>query len=260
MADWDGAGYERVSRLQRTMAERALAGLAVRGDEACLDVGCGDGYVTRRLAALVPRGSVLGVDPSPRMLDRAAAAPAGPGAPVTYRLQDVRDLDDVRRYDLVVSFNALHWVPEQREALRRLAAAVRNDGRLVLQQVCAGPRPSLESVAVEVCRSPRWAAAFAGWTPPFVHVDPAGYPDLARSAGLTVTRLEVRDESWDWDTRRGFADWCAVGFGDWTRRLDATDATSWVDDVVAAYEPVAGAPGRFRFLQLRAELVPTSSV
>ena len=47
MADWDGKGYEQISDLQRHLAQRTLAGLVFRGDERVLDVGCGDGFITR---------------------------------------------------------------------------------------------------------------------------------------------------------------------------------------------------------------------
>ena len=36
MVDWDGAGYEQISDLQRTMARRSLSRLVLRGDEECL--------------------------------------------------------------------------------------------------------------------------------------------------------------------------------------------------------------------------------
>jgi trans-aconitate 2-methyltransferase len=47
MTDWDGKGYEQISSLQRHLAERTLADLRFRGDEQLLDVGCGDGFITR---------------------------------------------------------------------------------------------------------------------------------------------------------------------------------------------------------------------
>lgn len=57
MTDWDGEGYEKISDLQRWLAGRAVALLRLHGDERVLDVGCGDGYVSRLLATRVPRGS-----------------------------------------------------------------------------------------------------------------------------------------------------------------------------------------------------------
>ncbi len=260
-ADWDGAGYERISALQRWLAERSLAGIGFRGDERLLDVGCGDGFVTRALAARLPRGEVLGVDASPRMIAVARARPAQsssepPGAPLRFERRDALDLAGLGPFDVVVSFNTLHWVHDQRAALAAIAGVTVPGGRVIVQQVCGGPRPSLESVAMQVCATPRWAPFFAGFEAPFVHVDPDAYPGIAAAAGLVVQTLDVQDLTWDFPSRDDFARWSAVGSTDWTRRLPPDEVDEWVADEIAAYEPIAGTPGRFRFLQLRAELTP----
>ncbi|WP_111765605.1 class I SAM-dependent methyltransferase [Nakamurella deserti] len=258
MVDWDGAGYEKVSDLQRTLASRSLEHLVVRGDEDCLDVGCGDGYLTRLLAMRLPEGSVLGVDASPRMIEAARRAAVPAGAYVSFELGDASALRFDTEFDLVTSFNALHWVVDQHTALSGIARALVPEGRALLQQVCAGPRPSLEDVAMEVAAAPRWQAAFDGFDAPFVHVDPDGYPDLAAAAGLTVQSSTVTDEEWDFGSREDFAAWCTVGFAPWTPRLDPALVGSWVDDVVERYEQLSGRPGLFRFMQLVVELTPAA--
>ena len=256
MADWDGTGYERISGLQRHLARQTLSQLVFRGDERVLDVGCGDGYITRSIAARLPRGSVVGVDASPRMIEAARSHADPPGTDVGFRIGDVRDLPFVAEFDVVVSFNALHWVIDQVAALTAIARALRPDGRVVVQQVCGGPRPSLESTAMTVCATDRWRAYFTGFAVPFVHVDPARYPAIAAAAGLRVTDQLVEDDRWDFGSRRAFVDWCTVGFADWTVRLPGGQVAAWVDEVVSAYQSLLGEPGVFGFLQLRAELRP----
>lgn len=255
MADWDGAGYERISGLQRRLARQALGAMAFRGAERVLDVGCGDGYVTRLVAARLPAGAVVGVDASPRMIEVARSRPDPPGTRVEFLVADARELPFAGEFDVVVSFNALHWVTDQLAALRAIARTLRSDGRVVVQQVCAGPRPSLEQTAMQVCGRPGWAAAFAGFAAPFRHVEPAAYPDLAAAAGLEVVAQRVADLRWDFGSRGAFADWCTVGFADWTARLTADRVPVWVGEVVDAYEALVGEPGVFRFLQLHADMV-----
>ncbi|WP_395728937.1 class I SAM-dependent methyltransferase [Nakamurella sp.] len=251
MPDWDGAGYERISGLQRRLAREALDGLEFRSDERVLDVGCGDGYITRIIASRLPAGSVVGVDASPRMIEVARSRPDPPGAETQFLVADARDLPFRGEFDTVVSFNALHWVTDQGAALTAIARSLRRVGRVVVQQVCAGPRRSLEQTAMLVCAQPRWAAEFTGFAVPFVHLDPAGYPRLAAQAGLRVIDQQVRDVRWDFGSRAAFTDWCTVGFADWTARLPPAQVSAWVDDVVDAYQAEVGEPGLFRFLQLR---------
>lgn len=250
MADWDGAGYAVVSELQRAMATESLELLALDGAERVLDVGCGDGYVTAVIAERLCSGSILGVDPSPRMIeaarDRATAA--------TFQLGDVTSLTFDAEFDVVTSFNALHWVHDQVGAYRSLAGALVPGGRALLTFVCGGPRPSVEDVAMDVARDTRWVRAFEGFVAPFVHPAPDAFALSATAAGFEVRRQAVVDKSWDFGSRDAFAHWCAVGFGDWTSRLTPESVVGFVDDVVDRYAEVSGGSGLFAFYQMRAEL------
>lgn len=254
MADWDGADYANLSGLQRSMATASLESVTVVGTENVLDVGCGDGNVTRMIAHRVPDGSVLGVDPSPRMIEVARAAD-DPLTNVAFQVGDVTTMSFGPAFDLVVSFNALHWVADQETAYRNIAAALKPGGRVLVQFVCHGSRPSVERIAMKVAHDSRWAQAFSGFTPPFVHIDPDDLAAVTRGAGLEVTEQSVVDREWDFGSREQFAKWCTVGFSDWTSRLPAADVAAFVEDVVDEYQTLIGRPGLIRFLQLRAELV-----
>ena len=254
MTDWSGEDYAKISGLQRTMIEQAKAGLALAETDRVLDVGCGDGYLTRTIAQMVPRGYAVGADPSRRMIATAHAARTPTGSGPWFVLADARLLPFGECFDLVVSFNALHWVPEQGQALSQIAAVLRPGGRALIQVVCAGERKCLETVAMETCRDPRWADRFDGFVAPFIHVDPADYADLASSAGLTLENVTVSDREWDYGSRNGFRQWCAVGTTAWTDRLDSADRELFADQLVEAYEDVVPTPGLFRFMQMRAEL------
>lgn len=250
MADWDGAQYGVVSDLQRMMAAESLSLLALDGDERVLDVGCGDGYVTAQIAERLPRGTILGVDPSPRMIEaaqqRATAA--------TFQLGEVTSLTFDAEFDVVTSFNALHWVRAQPGAYQRIANALRPGGRALVTFVSGGSRPSVEDVAMNVTRDARWTQAFDDFVAPFVHPEPNTFAANATAAGLEVLETAVVDRSWDFGSRDAFAQWCAVGFGDWTTRLTPDAAAEFVDDVVDRYADVTGRAGLFAFYQLRATL------
>jgi trans-aconitate 2-methyltransferase len=254
VTDWSGEDYAEVSALQRAMIGEARSALMLAERDHVLDVGCGDGYLAHQMAGMVPDGFVIGVDASKRMVGSASTADRPTGTGPWFVVGDARALPFGRHFDVVVSFNALHWVREQQRALAQIAAVLLPRGRAVIQVVCAGERPSLEAVTMTTCRSPRWADRFDGVDAPFVHVDPATYADLAASVGLMVTDLAVTDREWDFDSRDRFHRWSAVGCTAWTDRLPVDDRDEFIADQIRAYEPVAGRPGLFRFTQMRAEL------
>lgn len=101
-----------------------------------VDLGCGDGWLTRFLAS---RGAVaVGVDPSPAMLARARAE-AGPESFVRARADDLPLRDG--SVDAAVFLNSLHHVPPERQsrALAEAARVVVRGGRvLVIEPLAEG--------------------------------------------------------------------------------------------------------------------------
>ena len=68
---WDAADYARVGRFVADLGEAALDLLDPKLGERILDVGCGDGALTRKI---VQRGAdVVGVDNSPELVAAAQA-------------------------------------------------------------------------------------------------------------------------------------------------------------------------------------------
>ncbi|MCK8615202.1 class I SAM-dependent methyltransferase [Gordonia sp. C13] len=254
MVDWDGERYAEVSGLQRMVAEESIAGLTLTGNERLLDVGCGDGFITMLLAERLPEGSVVGVDASHRMIDRALARVPFDMLRVQFHVDDVLALPFDQDFDIAVSFNALHWVHDQGEALKQIARCLVEGGRAVLQMVCATERPSIEDVAMQVAADPRWAGEFEGFGPPYVHVEPAHFGDLATAAGFTVDDLTVKDLSWQFDSVDDFRAWFTVGSPDWMGRLSDAETDEFVATVIDRYQEVVGEPALFRFSQLRASL------
>src|SRR3972149_2610153 len=69
---WDPERYEQFER-ERYAPFDDLSGLVeVREGLRVIDLGCGTGELTRRLADALPESAVLGIDSSPEMLARAA--------------------------------------------------------------------------------------------------------------------------------------------------------------------------------------------
>jgi trans-aconitate 2-methyltransferase len=227
VVDWDGTEYRRVNSLQHWLANRALSVLHLEGVQSLLDVGCGDGRITSAIADRMAGATVIGIDPSPRMISEAPASNK-----VTFRVGDVCGMLYEDEFDAVVSFNALHWVLDQRGALTRIAAAVRRPGWALLVFVCAGERPSLEQVAMLVTSRESWRRYFTHFTAPFMHPTTAAWAATASACGLQVVDKLVEDLSWDFESTDAFVDWCTVGFGAWTERLPNSAISAFVTDVL----------------------------
>ncbi len=247
MTEWVGAEYRDVSRLQQWLADESLAPLTLGGSERVLDVGCGDGKVTAEIAARLPHGSVLGVDPSHDMIAFAARTHRAPN--LAFELGDARTLPYRDAFDLVVSFNALHWVHEQQQALRAIHTALHPGGRAFLQMVPQTSRTALEDVIEETCRVPRWATVFPDHRPPYLHWTPEAYRTLAQEAGFRVERVDVVPGSWDFGSRDAFERFAHATFVGWIGGLSTADQQRFIADVLDRWGSTV-----FAFDQMRAAL------
>ncbi|QLH43742.1 MAG: class I SAM-dependent methyltransferase [Coxiellaceae bacterium] len=65
---WDSQKYSENSTMQYAQSMAMIEQYPFQGDEAILDIGCGDGKITYQIALRVPKGKVLGVDNSEDMI------------------------------------------------------------------------------------------------------------------------------------------------------------------------------------------------
>ena len=99
----------------------ALDLLDPRPGERILDIGCGEGTLTRKIAE---RGAtLLGIDNSPEMI--AAARAKG----VDALLLAAEDMQFFAEFDAAFSNATLHWVLHKEQAARAIFRALRGGGR-----------------------------------------------------------------------------------------------------------------------------------
>lgn len=250
MTEWDAAAYAHLSGLQKAMADEVLALLEPEGGEQVLDVGCGEGKITALIASRVPHGEMVGVDPSHDMIAFASSHFGRAGhRNLRFEVADARSLPFRGRFDLVVSFNALHWVPEQDAALRSIRGAMKAGARAQLRLVTAGERKSLESIVEDTRKSPRWSDCFRGFRDPYLRLTPEEYAAAAERNDLRVLRLHTEAKTWDFESRGAFFDFCSVGLIAWTDGLTEAERPAFVDEVLDRYRAIAGKEALFRFYQ-----------
>jgi ubiquinone/menaquinone biosynthesis C-methylase UbiE len=225
--------------------QRVLDLAEARPGMRILDLACGPGNLSRRLATLVaPEGEVIGVDLAPGMLERARIS-APPNA--RFELMDVEDLKfDDSSFDGAVCGHGLQFVPRLDRTLGEARRVLRAGSRFVASVPAPGGGSAMTLLDSVVDR----------WLPPppeaedraatrSVILDPELLQQAARGAGFTSVRLEVIEESVRWESAEQLVGMC-TSWWDCAARLEKVEEgrrESFVDDAVAALRRLH--PGAF---------------
>ena len=123
---WDPADYGQHGAFVHELAEGVLEWLAPQPGERILDLGCGDGQLTQRIAAT--GASVIGVDASPDMVAaaRARGVKADQGSAEELPYPD-------RTFEALFSNAVLHWVRGRDEMMDEVRRVLRPGGRFVAE-------------------------------------------------------------------------------------------------------------------------------
>lgn len=125
---WNPTVYEKFKTQRAAPFDDLLALLNKGQGLRVIDLGCGTGELTRRLADALPGSDVLGIDNSPEMLARTAEF-ARPG--LRFERGDIKEV--AGQFDLVFSHAAIHWVDGHQTLIPRLLAMLPPGGQLAVQ-------------------------------------------------------------------------------------------------------------------------------
>jgi len=257
-AGWDPEDYARNSAAQRAWAEELIPRLALLGEEALLDIGCGDGRVTAELARQLPRGSVLGIDSSDAMVARARDSyPPERHPNLAFAVMDAADLHPGRTFDVAFSNAALHWVPDQQAVLRGVRACLRTGGRLLFQMGGQGNADAVFAALREVLVRQAWAGRFEGFASPYRFPGTEEYRRWLLEAGLRPRRVELLARQMRHGSRAELAGWLRTTWFPYTDRLPGERRAAFLEEVLDAYlashPPGPGGETRVDMVRLEVE-------
>ncbi|HEY5713223.1 MAG TPA: methyltransferase domain-containing protein [Allosphingosinicella sp.] len=230
---WSAADYAKSGAFVPALGNAALQLLAPQSGELILDVGCGDGVLTERIAAV--GAQVIGLDVSPEMVEAARARG------IDAFVADAEDMDLARfgQFDAVFSNAALHWMLDPDAVATGIFAAVKTGGRFAGEMGGEGNLAILRQALRDELvgrsyampdRDPAWYPGVEEFTRLYCV---AGFTDVVAELVPRPTPLPAGVAAWVKTFRAGLMDVAMVP--EWERD-DIADA------VAARVTPLLGQP------------------
>ncbi len=170
LSPWDPALYDESHAFVWKRGEEIYQILSPQPGERVLDLGCGTGHLTARIAET--GATVVGIDSDPGMIE--AARRHYPH--LAFEVADGTAFEVSRPYDAVFSNAALHWMRPPERVAACIHRALRPGGRLVAE---FGGKGNVERIRAALVASLQEAGIL--WTP---ERDPWYFPGIGAYATL----------------------------------------------------------------------------
>jgi SAM-dependent methyltransferase len=222
---WDASLYAGNGRFVAQLAGAVVELLQPQAGERILDLGCGDGFLTRRIAE--SGATVVGLDSSPQMiaaaLERGVDARCGRGEALSYE----------EEFDAVFSNAALHWMTDHDAVLAGVHRALKPGGRFVAE---FGGQGNIAAIRVALL------AVLSGRGIPVERIENnlffnvAEYRARLESHGFLVEEIALIPRATPLPS--GMADWLQTFRGSVLAQLPAAEQPAAIEQIVSLLRPV----------------------
>jgi trans-aconitate methyltransferase len=192
---WDAQSYQTRHSYVFKHGEGLVELLDPKPGERILDLGCGSGQLTAKIAEAGAR--VIGIDLSPDMIAQARAN----YPEVEFAIGDATSFELAEPVDAVFSNAVLHWVKEAAGAIACVRRALKPGGRFVLEMGGKGNTRTLLAAVQEV------AGELAS---PWFYPSVGEYSALLERQGFEVRFATLFDRPTTVEGENGLEDWLSM--------------------------------------------------
>lgn len=221
--NWNAADYRANSSAQESWGKGLIAGLHLAENARVLDIGCGDGRLTRELARRVPKGMVVGIDASPSMI--ALARDSFADVPnLRFECMDARKIALPEKFDFVFSNAVLHWFKEHDAFLASLRKVMRDGAELQFSFGGKGNAGEIVTALFHTIAKEPWSAYFPrehfrAEQLPYAFFSPEEYRGLLFRNGFAPESVELVRREMRQKDREALAGWVRTTWMPFTSRV-----------------------------------------
>jgi trans-aconitate methyltransferase len=208
--NWQGAAYHKNSEPQKMWFESFAGELPLKGHEDVLDIGCGDGKLTLEIAGKLKTGSILGIDISNSMIEFAKTSYKQKN--LSFAVGDARKFNLNKKFDLILSFTALHWVKEYEQIIQRAKEHLKPNGRIFFVFPTKFNYFPIGQSLNALYANKKWSPYFKNYDPGYYAHDMDPFMDSLIKNGFAVNEMFLKSKLNIFETAEKMFSWLKTWF------------------------------------------------
>jgi trans-aconitate methyltransferase len=221
---WDAELYEARHGFVWRLGEGVVDLLNPQAGEHILDLGCGPGQLTKKIAD--SGADVVGLDSSPAMIGQARQN----YPKLRFVLQDAAALQFENEFDAVFSNAALHWMLDPAAVVRGISKALRPAGRFVAEM---GGKGNVQTIVQTIQRVVTKYSDSPLPPPRQYYPSLSEYAAILEAHGLEVRMAQLFDRPTPLEGDAGMEVWIRQFKLYYFENLRATQQRQAMDEVIA---------------------------
>jgi trans-aconitate methyltransferase len=233
---WDAKDYEKQSKSQQLWAQELFGKLNLKGDESVLDIGCGDGKVTKEIASILTSGEIVGIDSSSEMIALAKHRfPNNKYKNIQFHVGDASKLAFEEEFNIVFSNATLHWIQDHRPVLKGIFNSLKKGGIALLQMGGKGNAEAILAVLERLLKTKMWCEYFRGFNFSYAFYSPNEYKKWICQIGFNERRIELIPKDMIHQSRGDLEGWIRTTWLPYTQRIPEDNRSIFIEQIIDTY-------------------------
>lgn len=197
MSEWNTDLYDSKHNFVAEYGKGLLEFVPRNNNQSILDLGCGTGVLTAKLANLGEK--VIGVDSSENMITKAQSQYHD----IEFKVCDALALPFSDEFDVVFSNAVFHWINDHNVLLCNIHKVLKENGLLVCEFGANGNIATIENAFAQVCVELGYE-----YNPKFNFPTSESFDDLLQKNGFTIDKVYDYDRPTPLkDNENGLSNW-----------------------------------------------------